>query len=130
MKRIYHPYNLWEDYKAGFYDNVSGESKKQMIEKVVELFCDENLTKENMERVISEWKYSCEHNLTNESLNIIAYIGQGACCLYAGVPSTVTMEAWSKVPQEFQKKADSIAEKTLKKWISQNKKIQLCLNLD
>ena len=27
MKRIYHPYWLWEDYKAGFYNNCSGETK-------------------------------------------------------------------------------------------------------
>ena len=33
MKRIYHPYWLWEDYKAGFYDNCSGELKKQLILK-------------------------------------------------------------------------------------------------
>lgn len=38
MKRIYHPYWLWEDYKAGFYDNVSGERKKELILKVVEMF--------------------------------------------------------------------------------------------
>ena len=31
---------------------------------------------------------------------------------------------------QIQKIADKIAEKTLNKWISQNKKIQLCLNLD
>ena len=130
MSRIYHPYWKWEDYKAGFYDNVSGEKKKFLFNKVIEMFSDQKLTKENMERVINEWEFSCQHNLSNESMNKIAYIGQGACCLYAGVPSTITMEAWSSVSKENQNKANEIAELILQKWISNNKKIQLCLNLD
>jgi hypothetical protein len=130
MERIYHPYWLWEDYKAGFYENISGEEKKQMILKVIEMFNSESLTKEFMNKVITEWKYSCEHNLTNESLNKIAYIGQGACCIYANVPNTITMEAWSLLDKEVQNRANKIAEKTIKNWINQNKHIQLCLKLD
>lgn len=130
MKRIYHPYWLWEDYKAGFYENISGEQKKEMISKVLELFNSESLTKEFMNKVITDWKYSCEHNLTNESLNKIAYIGQGACCIYAGVPNTITMEAWSLLDKEIQNRANNIAEKTIETWTNENKRIQLCLKLD
>jgi hypothetical protein len=130
MERIYHPYWLWEDYKAGFYENISGEEKKQMTLKVIEMFNSELLTKEFMNRVITEWKYSCEHNLTNESLNKIAYIGQGACCVYAKVPNTITMEAWSLLDKEVQIRANKIAEKTIENWINKNKRIQLCLKLD
>lgn len=127
--RIYHHYTLWEDYRDGFYNNVSGVLKKEMINKVIELFSNPALTKDFMMRVVKEWKYSCEHNLTNESMNKIAYIGQGACCLYAGVPSTVTMEAWSKVPKEHQLEADNIALSVIEYWENKNKKIQLCLNI-
>lgn len=130
MVRIYHPYWMWEDFKAGFYDNVSGERKKEMLNKVVELFSDPALTKEYMIKVIDEWVFSCQHNLSNESLNRIAYIGQGACCLYAKVPSTITMEAWSLVSKENQKQADKIAQDVLDIWINRNKKIELCLSLD
>lgn len=69
-----------------------------------------------MTRVCSEWVFSCEHNLTNSSMNKIAYIGQAACCLYAGVPSTITMEAWSLLDKSVQDKANEIAERVLKKW--------------
>ena len=44
MERIYHPYWLWEDYKNGFYDNISGDQKKTLILKVIEMFNDEKLT--------------------------------------------------------------------------------------
>lgn len=78
-----------------------------------------------MLEVIEKWPYSCEHNLTNNSLNKIAYLGQAACCLYAKVPATVTMEAWSKVPEKFRNEADEIAAEVLTIW--EAKQHQLCL---
>jgi len=130
MKRIYHPYWLWEDYPAGFYENISGEEKKLMIKKVLEMFNSKELTESNMNSVIDNWKYSCEHNLTNDSLNKIAYIGQSACCIFAKVPSSITMEAWSLLTDEVKKRSDAIAKIVLEKWITKNKYIQSCLNLD
>ena len=130
MNRIYHPYWLWEDDKAGFDNNVSGERKKELVEKVVEMFNSEELTKQNMNLVIQLWKYSCEHNLTNISLNRIAYIGQSACCIYANVPCTITMEAWSLLSDDVKKRSDKIAESVINLWENQNKNLQLCLKLD
>jgi hypothetical protein len=130
MKRIYHPYWLWEDYKHGFYENSSGSNKEKHIEKCLELFNSKELTTEFMFRVVNEWKYSCEHNLTNEAMNKIAYIGQSACCLFASIPNTITMECWSKLSSEIQKQANEIAEKALNHWLETNKYIQLCLSLD
>jgi hypothetical protein len=130
MKRIFHPYWLWEDYKAGFYDNVSGEKKKEFIVKVLEMFNDKKLTKDNMLFVVENWKYSCEHNLTNDSLNKIAYIGQSACAVYAGVPCTITMECWSMLSEEVKKRSNKIALEVIEIWKNNNKNIQLCLKLD
>ena len=130
MKRIYHPYWLWEDYKAGFYENCSGELKKQLIIKGIEMFNSEYLTRQNMFFVIENWKYSCEHNLTNESLNKIAYIGQSACCVYAKIPSTVTMEIWNLLDKDVQERSNKIAIEAINKWNENNKIIQLCLNID
>ena len=124
MERIYHRYEYWEDYKAGFYNNISGINKELMINKVVELFSSSELTELYMNKVIQQWKYSSEHNLTNLSLNRIAYLGQGACCIYAGVPSTITMEAWHLVSEENRNNANKIAEKIIKNY---EKNLQLCL---
>lgn len=130
MKRIYHPYWLWEDYKAGFYDNMSGINKQQKIKKVLEMFNDAKKTKEMMFYVVDNWKHSCEHNLTNESVNKIAYIGQSACCVYDGIPNTITMSAWSLLTQEVKERSDNIALLAIERWNKQNKFIQLCLNID
>jgi hypothetical protein len=129
MKRIYHPYWRWEDYPLGFYDNCSGQIKESLIQKGIEIFNSQKLTRENMFRVVDEWVYSCEHNLTNPSMNKIAYIGQGACCIYASIPSTVTMELWSMLPKDVQERANNDALDALNHWISNNKNIQLCLNI-
>ena len=130
MERIYHPYWLWEDYQNGFYENVSGEDKASKIQKVFEMFNSEELTRSNMEYVVNNWKYSMQHNLTNPSLNKIAYIGQSACCNYANIPNSITMECWSKLSKDVQDRANEIASNVLSKWIENNKFIQLCLNLD
>jgi hypothetical protein len=130
MNRVYHHYERWEDWKLGFYDNCSGAEKKEKIQKVVEMFESEELTTEYMNRVIEEWKYSCEHNLTNESINKIAYIGQAACCIYAKIPNSVTMEAWSLLSKDVQQRSDNIAKRVIEKWKQNNRLIQLCLNLD
>ena len=130
--RIYHPYHLWEDYKHGFYDNCSGENKKLLTDKVLEMFNNKTLTETYMNKVIELWVYSCEHNLTNNAMNKIAYIGQAACCLYANIPSSVTMEAWSLLDEKTQEQANKIAQLVLDKYEKQtnNKQLQLCLNLD
>ena len=48
MKRIYHPYWLWEDHKAGFYENCSGENKELLILKGIEMFNCKIKTTENI----------------------------------------------------------------------------------
>lgn len=130
MTRVYHPYTMWEDFKAGFYDNISGKTKEEMKVKVIELFSSKELTEKYMQMVIDKWVYSCEHNLTNPSLNKIAYIGQSACCIFCGASSSITMEAWHLVSKENRAHADLIAQSIIDKWTLINKNKQLCLKLD
>jgi hypothetical protein len=121
---------MWEDWRFGFYDNCSGKVKQEKIDKALEMFNSEELTIQYMNKVIEEWKYSCEHNLTNEALNRIAYIGQAACCLYAEVPSTITMEAWNLLSKDVQNRSDNIAKEVINKWLYNNRLVQLCLNMN
>jgi hypothetical protein len=131
ISQIWHPFDLWEDYKAGFYDNIGGKNKDELINKSVEMFSNNELTKTFMEKVTNEWVYSCEHNLSNMSINRIAYIGQAACCIYGGVPSTLTMQAWSLVSKSNRDIADKLAQEVINKWEQkQVNKLQLCLKLD
>jgi len=130
MERVYHPYWLWEDYKCGFYNNISGKEKKIKIKKTLEMFNDKEKTFFFMNKVIEDWFFSCEHNFTNPSLNRIAYLGQAACCLYSEIPNTITMEAWSMLSKEVKEYANQTAKQTIQKWETNYKKRQLCLKLD
>lgn len=129
MDKIYHHYTLWEDWKAGFYNNISGDAKKEKIQSVLTMFQSKELTNEYMNKVIETWKYSCEQNFTNESINKVAYLGQAACCIYGSVPSTITMEAWSLLDNKTKERSNNIALNTIKKWKLANKNIQLCLKI-
>lgn len=127
MERIYHRYESWECFKNGFFKNVSGAEKTNFSKKVIELFENPKQTEVFMNKVISDWPFSCEHNLTNNSLNRVAWLGQAACCIYAGIPYRITMENWRFVDSKKQIKACEIAENIIAKYESKNK--QLCLNI-
>ncbi len=120
MKQIFHPFHLWEDHKHKFYNN-NCDNKEQKVKSVINLFSSEELTTIYMNRVIEEWRYSCEHNLTNDSMNKIAYLGQAACALYDNVPCIVTMNVWRSLPIDIRLRADEIAKQTLIKWIQNQK---------
>ena len=116
MQRIYHHWELWEDYKFGFYNNPSESKKSYLSEKVIEMFSNIDLTEEYMNMVIYQWPISCEHNLSNKSMNRIAYLGQAACCIYANVPFMITMRAWNILTEDQRNTADLIAKKIIQKW--------------
>ena len=130
LKQVYHHWNLWEDHKHGFYNNCSGEEKKKKKKLVEEMFNSKEETERCMIHVVENWRFSMEHNLTNPSINKIAYIGQCACCYYAGIPNTITMEVWGTLPQEVRERSDMIAKKAIEHWKKTNKYIQTCLSLD
>lgn len=118
LQRIYHRYENWECYKAGFFNTLSFviTSRQEFIDKVVELFSDAVLTELYMKKVIIDWPNSTEHNLTNTSMNRVAWLGQSACCIYASVPSILTMEAWHHVSEECREKANKIAENIISEY--------------
>jgi len=122
MERIYHRYEYWECFKAGFFKNISGDEKKELSSQVIELFKNPKKTEKFMRKVISDWVYSSEHNLTNLSLNRVAWLGQAACCVYANIPYKITMENWRFVDKEKQKIACDIAEKVIKEYELSRKK--------
>lgn len=130
LEQVFHPYNVWEDYKHGFYENISGKPKQEMIKKVVDFFSDPNQVEEIMFRVVKEWFYSCEHNLTNNGMNKIAYIGQASLSYLHNVPATITMEAWSSVPKEYQDSSNEIAQRAYNFWLEEYERIILMRSQD
>lgn len=118
--RIFHTYDKWECHKAGFYKSKKeGWTNEQCEEEFKRILSDELLFSEILNKLIIEWKYSCEHYLTNKSMNRIAWLGQAAVCFHSGVPSKFS-SAWFDLSEEIREKANKIALKYLNKWMMLN----------
>ena len=57
MKRIFHPYYLWEDWKAGMFKKKINENEEKLSKQARELLSNENEFFKVAYKVIKEWKY-------------------------------------------------------------------------
>lgn len=117
IKRIYHTWDKWECYPAGFYENaMPGKTKDQCEEEYREFLADLPRFKKALARVISEWNNSCEHYLTNEKMNRIAWLGQAAMCIETGMPSCFR-SGYFLLNKDQQSSADLVALDALNNWL-------------
>lgn len=119
MERIYHTWEKWECYPAGFYEDKPEQemTKREAEEKYRDFLSDSYLFGRTLERVITEWKFSCEHYLSNERMNRIAWLGQAAACVALGIPSC--FRGGFNMLSEYQKEeANQVALVTLNRWLS------------
>lgn len=118
MQRIYHTWEKWECYPAGFYEDnpPNGMTKDKAIQKYVDLLTDIELFESVLEKVIAEWKNSCEHYLTNERMNRIAWLGQAALAYEYHIPACFRV-GYHLLSEEQRRKADESALKYLNKWL-------------
>lgn len=118
MKRIYHTWDKWECYPAGFYENKPRDKSMtddQCREAYRDLLRDIPRFETAMARVINEWKNSCEHYLTNENMNRLAWLGQSALCIELGVPSEFR-GGFMLLSAEEKKAANEAALRALNLW--------------
>ena len=121
MTRIYHTWDKWECYPAGFYDtnDRNGRSKEECELLYMELLSDDDCFSSALSDVIYKWKNSCEHYLTNENMNRIAWLGQAALAYTYNIPSCYR-GGYNKLSEEQQQNADNIALKYLNIWLDRN----------
>lgn len=125
--RIFHTYEKWECYKAGFYNTTLNGLTKEECERMYESFLSlEEAFSEALEHVITEWKHSCEHYLTNTAMNRIAWLGQAAACFAMGIPSSFR-GGFNLLTGDKAEKANQVALKYLNKWLSANGRPEVTL---
>jgi hypothetical protein len=120
MIRIYHPYWKWEDYQNGLYANVEDafteEDTEFLSNLAKELLTDPEAFFFVASKVISEWRFASEENLTNDSRNKQAWIGQASCCYVLGVPEFITKYGWRLMTPEQQDEANRVADTVIRIW--------------
>lgn len=112
--RIFHTYDKWECEKAGLYKNTppDGMTKEQCKQTYKDFLGDSDKFESALKYIIENWKYSCEHYLTNSAMNRIAYLGQAAVCYATKVPATFS-GGWFLLTESEQLTANNLALKYL-----------------
>jgi len=90
MTRIYHTWDKWECYPAGFYDNKARDrtlTDDQCRQIYADFLRDSFLFECVLSIIVNSWVNSCEHYLSNENMNRIAWLGQASACHHLGIPS-------------------------------------------
>lgn len=119
--RILHTWDKWECYKAGFHEDKgpNGMSIEEGEEKYREFLSDLDAFRSALSGVIMTWVNSCEHNLTNDRMNRIAWLGQAAMTFAHGVPA-VCRGGYHRLTKVQQEQADKAALDALNDWLSAN----------
>lgn len=118
--RVYHTFDKWECHPAGFYEDKPKDrpdaTKPQLEREYADFLADDTKFTDALERVISEWPMSCEHYLSNENMNRIAWLGQASACIALGIPSAYR-GGFHLLSEKDQNKADGVALVALNKWL-------------
>jgi len=118
--RVFHTHDKWECYKAGFYaTTLEGMDKEQALKAYRDFLADKKRFADTLEHVITEWKNSCEHYLTNKAMNRIAWLGQAAACYALKIPSTYR-GGFGLLTEKQQDTANLVALKYLNRWLEAN----------
>lgn len=121
MERIYHHYELWEDYRNGMY-NERKEGRAERVKQAAHILGTPAICEEAMKKVIKEWKISTEYNLSNIGVNRKAWLGQAACSCYANIHEDETREAWGLMTEDQRIMANRTAQALINKWQSEHEK--------
>ena len=117
-KRIYHTWEKWECYRHGFYDEKpQGMTQDEGEEKYRAFLADLNQFEAALQVVTETWTHSCEHYLTNDRMNRIAWLGQASVAQALRIPSCCR-GGFNRLTEDQQRAADDLALRYLNRWLS------------
>jgi hypothetical protein len=122
-ERIYHHYEQLEEFRSGMWRIVRGEARKQYAERAADLMRDSTGFMAAMRRAVAEWPISCQHNLTAEDTNRLAWLGHAGCCLGVGSSEENTRIGWHMLNADEQAEANRSAQTILDEWIAAHRPV-------
>jgi hypothetical protein len=126
--RILHTWEKWECYRAGFYAErpPNGLTQEQGEECYQVFLSDLSAFDAALRHVITNWKHSCEHYLTNDRMNRIAWLGQAAAAQAIGM-SSCCRGGYHRLTNEEQLDADAMALMYLNEWLEANGRLPVTM---
>lgn len=125
--RLFHTFDKWECHKAGFYGSKKeGLTAEQCESAYAKYLSDDEAFRVGLKGVLDNWINSCEHYLTNKSMNRIAWLGQATMCYVSGVPSKFC-GGWNQLTTEQQNKANETALEYLNIWMRKYDRVELTM---
>ena len=117
-RRVFRHYKDCEEYEdGGMWFPVSSPPERELfVRESSELMRDTPRFLEAMRRAVREWPNSCEHNLTCDSVNHLAWLGHAGCFLAVGSPEELTRLGWHQLNKREQDAANAAAEEALREW--------------
>ena len=120
MKRIWKPYQQWEDYQHGMYNTTIKKSEHEveaLTEKSRKLLAHPDDFYINAKEMLYKWTTAADVNLSIASRNRQAWVGQATCCYVYGVPEYITKYAWRLLTVTQQIQANEIANSIIELWV-------------
>lgn len=118
MERIYHTFDKWQCLPAGFYEPKHPTlSDTECDDTVRALLLDPDRLSDALDRVLREWPTSCEHYLSNERMDRLAWLRCAAACLLYGIPKRFR-GAYAELDDDAKSVADEISLKALNQWLT------------
>jgi hypothetical protein len=124
IKRVYHPYWVWEESRSPMWGKV--DDRKKHLDVAIKFTGDHEAYGAAMYRVLKDWPISCEHNLSDISQNRRAWIGHAACAIQIKCPEDIVREAWHHLTDEQRIKANAAADKAINEWENKKKGLKVC----
>lgn len=119
--RILHTWEKWECYSHGFYElrPANGLTIEEGENLYREFLSNTEAFDSSLRVVTTEWRHSCEHYLTNDRMNRIAWLGQAAAAQAIGMPSCCR-GGYHLLSEEQKQDADALALLYLNSWLEAN----------
>ena len=116
VRRVSHPYTVWEDWKAGMYATPANMAAE--VEAARELLANPPGLGEAMRDACAAWPIAAEHNLTNEEQNRRSWLGHAACHYTTGAVRLATCAAWGMLTDDQRDDANAVADTVLADWVA------------
>lgn len=128
--RVLHTWDKWECYRHGFYSErcPNGMTQEEGELAYRDFLADPERFGAALEVVTTQWPHSCEHYLTNDRMNRIAWLGQAAVAQALGIPSGCR-GGYNRMTQPQKEAADALALEYLNRWLIANGRESVTLEM-